>query len=194
MKYNLSEITAVIKDRRTVFPENFSDRKVHEEIIKDILVNASWAPNHGMTQPWRFKVYTENGLTLLSDEISSLYKKLTPEENFKEVKFNKLKKRPLLTSAVVVVSMKRDPRRKIREIEEIEAVACAIQNMYLTATAYGIGTFWSSPAFIYTQEFNEFLNLEEEDRCLGLIYLGYPKDEWPKSYRKPLEHITEWIK
>ena len=51
----------------------------------------------------------------------------------------------MLSSAIIAVSMKRDVTEKIPEIEEIEAVACAIQNMLLTATAYGLGTFWSSP-------------------------------------------------
>ena len=43
----------------------------------------------------------------------------------------------------------RDETEKIHEIEEVEAVACAIQNILLTATAYGLGVFWSSPKFIY---------------------------------------------
>ena len=90
--------------------------------------------------------------------------------------------------------MKRQAEEKIMEIEEIEAVACAIQNIHLTCTAYGIGGFWSTPKLIYTKEINEFLNLEEKDKCLGLFYIGYPTIEWPaNSHRKPIEYNTKWI-
>jgi nitroreductase len=194
MKYNLSEITEVIQNRRTVFPEQYSERKVHREIVEKILNNAIWAPSHGMTQPWRFRVYMNDQLTALSDFLANTYKEVAGE-NFDEGKLEKIKRRPLLSSAVVVVNMERDSREKILEIEEVEAVACAIQNMYLTATAYGIGSFWSTPKFIYTDMVNEFFELGEKDKCLGIFYLGYPKDEigWPKGQRKPIEYVTKWL-
>ena len=65
MKYNLSEITEVIKNRRTIYPEMYSTRKVHKEIIEDLLNNAIWAPTHGLTQPWRFTVFMEDSLKRL---------------------------------------------------------------------------------------------------------------------------------
>jgi nitroreductase len=117
----------------------------------------------------------------------------TPEESFNNGKFTKMKERPLKASAVIAVCMERDPSGKIPEIEEVEAVACAVQNITLTATAYGFGSFWATPKLIYTPEMNSFLGLKEEDKCLGLIYLGYTDNEWPKSHRRPLEYITEWI-
>ena len=195
MKYNLSEITAVIKDRRTIFPEMFSDRKVHREQIEAILNNAIWAPTHGLTQPWTFTVFSGDGLQKLSDFLSETYRKLTPAETFSETKFNKLKTRPLLAGAVIAVSLKRDEKSKIAELEEIEAVACAIQNMYLTCTAWGLGAFWSTPGVIYKPEMNAFLNLGEKDKCLALFYVGYPKPdlEWPKSHRRPIEYYTTWV-
>ena len=61
MKYNLSEITEVIKNRRSIAPEKFSSRQVHREQIELLLNNAIWAPSHGMTQPWRFKVFMGDG-------------------------------------------------------------------------------------------------------------------------------------
>ena len=67
-----------------------------------------------------------------------------------------------------------------------------IQNICLTATAYGIGSFWSTPKIIYTKEMNDFLKISDEDKCMGIIYLGYPNDEWPKGQRKPIEYLTEW--
>jgi nitroreductase len=195
MKYNLSEITALIKDRRTIYPEQFSDRKIHREQVEVLLNNAIWAPNHGSTQPWKFKVFLDEGRQQLSDFLSNYYKENTPAEEFGELKYNKLKNRPLMAGAAIAVSLHRDPKSRIREIEEIEAVACAIQNMYLTCTAWGLGGFWATPGMIYTPAMNEFLGLAEADKCLGIFFVGYPKPdfEWPKGHRKPIEYFTEWV-
>jgi len=194
MRYNLSEINELIRNRRTIFPEQFSERKVHKEQIEVMLNNAQWAPTHGNTQPWRFQVFMEEGLSTLSQFLGATYLKLTPEEQQNDAKLGKLIRRPLLSSAVIAVSMKRQAEEIIMEIEEIEAVACAIQNIHLTCTAYGIGGFWSTPKLIYAKEMNEFLNLEEKDKCLGLFYIGHPAIEWPaNSHRKPIEYNTKWI-
>lgn len=193
MRFNLSEITELIRERRTIYPEQFSDRKVHKEQVELMLNNAQWAPTHGNTQPWRFKVFMEEGRTQLSDFLGQTYLKLTPEENQKDAKLAKMITRPLKSSVVIAVCMERQESEKILEIEEIEAVACAIQNLHLTTTAYGLGGFWSTPKLIYTKEMNDFLKIGEKDKCLGLFYIGYPAIEWPKSHRKPLEYTTEWI-
>jgi len=193
MKYNLSEITALIKDRRTIYPEFFSDRKVHKEQVELLLNNAIWAPTHGMTQPWRFKVFMGEGKTKLGEFLHHLYLETVPKENQKEIKLNRMTARPAKAGAVIAVCMERQKEEIIPEIEEIEAVACAIQNMYLTCTAYGLGGFWATPKLIYTPQMNNFLGLGEKDKCLGLFYVGYPENEWPKGQRKPIEYLTEWI-
>ncbi len=193
MKYNLSEITEVIKNRRSIFPEQFSDRKVAREIIEKMLNNAIWAPTHGMTQPWRFKVFMEDGLKKLSETSSRLYKETTPAEKFMQSKFENFTNRPLKSSAVIAICMERQAIEKIKEIEEVEAVACAVQNMHLTATAYGLACYWSTGGATYTYEMKTFLGLGEKDMCLGFFYIGYPAIEWPKSSRKPIEYVTEWI-
>jgi len=193
MKHNLSEITELIRDRRTIYPEQFSGRKVHQEQIELILNNAIWAPTHGNTQPWRFHVFTEVGLQSLSSFLGTTYLELTPKDVQNDMKLAKLISRPLKSSVVIAVSMEREADGKISEMEEIEAVACAIQNMQLTATAYGLGAFWSTPKLIYSEKMNDFLGLTEACKCIGLIYIGYPDIEWPKSHRKPLEYVTKWI-
>ncbi|MFM7759048.1 MAG: nitroreductase [Crocinitomicaceae bacterium] len=194
MKYNLSEITELIRNRRTIYPEQFSSRKVHKEQIELILTNAQFAPTHGNTQPWRFHVFMDKGLETLSTFLGETYMTITPEDKQNTQKLAKLVRRPNLASAVIAVSMKRQVEERIPEIEEIEAVACAIQNMHLSCTAYGIGGFWSTPALIYHEKMNEFLGLEKKDRCLGLFYIGYPSDTWPETlHRKPLEYNTHWI-
>ncbi|MBP6459169.1 MAG: nitroreductase [Crocinitomicaceae bacterium] len=192
MKYNLSEITELIKNRRTIYPEQFSARKVQKEQIENLLNNAIWAPTHGNTQPWRFTVFMEDSRQTLADFLGQLYIDKTPKEEQKDLKLAKMLNRPLQASAVIAVAMHRDETEKIREIEEVEAVACAIHNMQLTATAYGLGSYWSTSKLIYTEEMKTFLNLTTKDLCLGLIYIGYPAIEWPKQHRKPIEYVTTW--
>jgi nitroreductase len=192
MRFNLSEINELIRERRTIYPEQFSERQVHREQIEVILNNAQWAPTHGNTQPWRFKVFTDEGRQTLSTYLGQAYLNFTPEDKQNDLKLKKLILRPLKSSVVIAVCMKRQAEEKILEIEEIEAVACAIQNIHLTCTAYGLGGFWSTPKLIYTQEMNHFLKIGNKDKCLGLFYIGYPAIEWPKAHRKPLEYTTEW--
>ncbi len=193
MRFNLSEINELIRERRTIYPEQFSSRKVHKEQIEVILNNGQWAPTHGNTQPWRFKVFMgEDHRQELSQFLGKIYQEVIPEPLQNDLKLAKLMRRPMITSAVIAVSMERQPEEQILEIEEIEAVACAIQNMHLTCTAYGLGAFWSTPKIIYSQQMNTYLGLGEKDKCLGLFYIGYPEIEWPKAHRRPLDYTTEW--
>jgi nitroreductase len=193
MKYNLSEINDLIRDRRTIAPEHFSARQIHKEQVELLLNNAIWAPTHGKTQPWTFTVFMNEGKVKLSDFLINDYETNTHQDLQLVAKKERLKQRPLLASVAIVVSMKRQETEKIEEIEEIEAVAAAIQNILLTATACGFASFWSTPKVIYSDAMNQFLKLEAKDKCLGIIYLGYPENEWPKGQRKPIEYCTEWI-
>lgn len=192
MRYNLSEITALIKDRRTIYPEQFSTRTIQKEQIETILNAAIWAPTHGNTQPWRFTVFMGESKNDLSEFLAKTYLEITPVDKQSDLKLTKMMNRPKLASAIIVVSMKRDESHRIKELEEIEAVACAIQNMHLTCTAYGIGAFWATPSPVYANQMNDYLGLNTEDKCLGIFYLGYPAIEWPKAHRKPIEYVTEW--
>ncbi len=193
MRFNLSEINELIRERRTIYPEQFSSRKVHREQLEVILNNAQWAPTHGNTQPWRFQVFTgDESRQNLSQFLGKTYQEVVPTEMQNDAKLAKIMRRPLLSSAIVAVSMERQPEEKILEMEEIEAVACAVQNMHLTCTAYGLGGFWATPKIIYTPQMNEFLGLGDKDKCLGLFFIGYPDIEWPKSHRRPLEYTTKW--
>ncbi len=193
MKYNLSEIRDLIKDRRTIYPIQFSERKVHKEIIEELLNSAIWAPTHGMNQPWRFKVYMEDGLAKLADLLVSEYHLAVKEEDRKKAKEDKMKSSPANASAAILVWMERPKEERIHEKDELFACAAAVQNILLHATAHGLGSFWSTPGFIHTDGFKERLGLKEADNMIGIVYLGYPKGEWPKGQRKPIEYITEWI-
>jgi nitroreductase len=73
-------------------------------------------------------------------------------------------------------------------------VACALQNLMLSATAAGLGSYWSSPPLLEGASFREFLKVGAEDRCVGLIYLGWPREglKWPRSVRQPVASKIEW--
>lgn len=193
MKYNLSEISELLRNRRTIYPEDYSERKVHREMVEKMLGNAVWAPTHGMTQPWRFKVFMDAGIPVLAKTMQDLYKQTTPAEKFKQAKYERMYQRIMKSSVVIAVCMHRQDEGKIPEMEEIEAVACAVQNMHLTCTAYGLGGYWSTGGATYSNEMKKFLGIREQDKCLGFFMMGYPVGEWPAGHRKPIEYVTEWI-
>lgn len=192
MKYSVSELSQIIRDRRTVFPKDYTDRTVHRDIIERVLTNGTWAPNHGMTQPWRYHVFTGEGRGKLSVFLGEEYTRATPSEKFLQRKMDNLTQRPLMSSVVIALGMARDPNGKISEQEEMFAVACGVQNMHLTCAAYGLGAFWSTGAVITGDGIRSFLGMGVQDKCLGLFYIGYPSIEWPLGYRKPLDHFVTW--
>ena len=165
------------------------NRAVPADLLSDLLENACWAPTHGMTEPWFFQVYEGESRQKLAEKLQQLYKELMPVDQFREEKFIKLGKNPLLAPTVLAIWMRRQPIEKIPETEEVEAVACAVQNLHLTASAVGLGGFWSSPVFLDSREATTAFGMGEKDRCLGLFYLGWPKAdlEWPTGIRQPVE-------
>ena len=192
MKYNLSEITHLIRNRRSVVPETFTGRKVHREMVELVLTNATWAPSHGLTQPWRFVVFMDEGMEQVRKTLPELYRSETPPEKFKQAKYDKLASRLSHVNVVIALGVEYDRTGKIPDIEEVGAVACAVQNMYLTCTAYGLGGFWSSPSFVYSEAMNRLLGLEN-GKSLGLFYMGYVEGPWPTSHRRPLEYVCQWV-
>lgn len=185
----------IIRHRRTIKPPSFNDQLVSDDDLRAILENANWAPTHGLTEPWRFKIYRGTARERLAAGLGDLYDRVIPDEKKKPGKSEKLREMPLRAAVVIVVWMQRQANQKIAELEEIAAVACAVQNMHLTATALGLGAFWSTPPFIYAPEMNEWLGIGTDDRCLGVFYLGHPTepDAWPKGKRGPVEDKIEWI-
>jgi nitroreductase len=191
--FDIQEINRLIKTRRSSFPAQFSGAKIDEAIIEQILENANWAPTHGRTEPWRFVVFSDAGLKKLADFQSELYKKITKPEKFDEIKYEKLKNQPLKCSHIIAIGMKRQENGKIPEIEEIEAVACAVQNMYLTATAYGVGAYWGSGGITYFEEAKAFLGLDAPDKLLGFFYVGEIAKPSPEGTRGNIQEKVSWV-
>ncbi|MEM9920363.1 MAG: nitroreductase [Bacteroidota bacterium] len=184
-------ITEVIRRRRSVFPPVYNDRPIDKSIIEEILENANWAPNHRLTEPWRFKVFTGKALKSLSDFLAAYYQRTTPAEKFSEMKYKKTRKKPLQSACVIAICMQRDPEERLPEWEEVAAVSCAVQNMWLTATAHGIGAYWSSPGAI--NAFGELVELAEGERCLGFFFMGYTDSPHPEGKRKAIGDKVQWL-
>jgi len=189
---NVEEISQLIKARRSVFPDMYEDREISDDTIKLILENANWAPTHKKTEPWRFKIFKKgDSLQRLSDYLSGYYKSNTPEEKFSEIKYKKMQAKPLKSACVIALCMHVDPNSGLPEWEEVAAVSCAVQNMWLTCTALGIGSYWGSPKAML--EANDFLNLGEHEKCLGIFFMGYQKPIELKSTRGDVEDKIEWL-
>jgi len=193
MKFSVSEITELIRHRRTIYPKDHTDREVHKEIVERILGNATWAPTHGMVQPWRFTVFSGEGRKQLSTFMGEEYTRITGPEKFLQRKFDNAVQRPLQSSVVIGIGMAHDPAGKISERDNQFAVACAVQNMHLTCTAYGLGGFWATGGVATGVGMRDFLGLGEHDQALGLFFIGYPAIDWPKGYRKPLDQLVKWV-
>jgi len=184
MKYNLSEITELIQTRRSIAPENFSERKIQKEQIEKLIQCAVFAPNHKNTQPWHFHVYLEESMDILRKHLPLLI------AEHESAKISRMNIRLNNTTAAIVVTY--NPSGKVSEEEEIIATSCAVQNMLLLAHASGFSGFWSTPRFIKSQEFSALLKLPINEKCIGIIYFGYTKMNWPSSHRKPIEYVTTW--
>ena len=194
MEHLPETINQLIKNRRSVFPKQYTGGKIDDKIVHQMLENANWAPTHGKTEPWRFFVFKDKGLESFANFQSSLYKEKTKAKgSFDENKYHKLKNNPLSASHIIAIAMQRQPSGKIPAIEEVEAVACAVQNMYLTATAYGVGAYWASGGVTYWDEAKEFFGLGEEDKLLGFFYIGEIDSALPEGSRSPISDKVTWI-
>lgn len=188
----IESLNSLIKSRRSIFPAMYTGEKVDDSLIHNILENANWAPNHKKTEPWRFKVFSGEALERLGNFLAERYKELTPSEKFMEMKYNKTKTKALKSSHIIALCVQRDPKESIPEWEELAALSCAVQNMYLSCTALNLGCYWSSPKTIISA--NNFLGLDESQRCYGLFYIGVPQDGLDiKATRGDLSLKTEWI-
>jgi nitroreductase len=181
------------RSRRSVFPDQFvPGKKAEDEIIRQVLINATWAPNHGQTEPWQFTVFTGEGLKKFATFQSELYKQTAGAE-FVEGKYKKLQQQPLTASHIIAIGMKRTTTKRIPEIEDIEAVACAVQNIYLSVTSYGLGGYWSTGGIAYLEEAKYFFGLTEQDKLLGFFYIGYIATPSAPAKRQPFEEKVKWV-
>ena len=192
--FDVNVINKLILERRSVFPRDYTTDPVDDAIVRQILLNATWAPTHKMTEPWRFMVFTGEGLKKLAEFQGACYKQVTTATGkFEQDKYEGLLTKPMLSSHIISVAMKRDESKRVPELEEIGAVYCAVENMYLTATAYGVGAYLSTGGITFYEEAKPFFNLGPEDKLLGFFHVGNTEYVSQQTKRKPVDVVTTWV-
>jgi len=89
--------------------------------------------------------------------------------------------------------MKRTTVKNIPEVEDVAAVACAVQNMYLSLTAYKLGGYWTTGGITYYEKAKPFFGLGENDRLMGFFYIGHIAIPSPSAKRSPLDQKVSWV-
>ncbi len=187
-----ADIIGLIHSRRSVFPRQYTGEKIDDDIVAEMLETANWAPTHKYTEPWRFKVFRGDALKKLVDYQKQLYVDSTLPSEIKEAKLKVFDETPDLTSHIIAISMHRNPI--VPEMEEIASVAMAVQNLWLTVTAYGYGGYWSTGGGTFNSHMHQWLKLDAETETLmGFFYLGVPAEPLQKGKRRPMSEKVTWM-
>jgi len=190
---DVEEFNAIIRNRRSVFPNDYTGEKVDDKIILQLLENANWAPTHKLTEPWRFKVFCDAGLQTFAEfQALDYHHQYFGTDKFLEKKYQKLLTNPLKCSHIISIGMHPSTEITIPEIEEIAAVDCAVQNILLSAHAYGLGAYWSTGGVTYSKSAKPFFDLQENDKLLGFIYLGVRNNFIGSGNRQPIALKVSW--
>ncbi len=183
-------ISDAITNRRSI--RKFSDRPVSREDIETVLAAAALAPNHRLTEPWRFYVMGPEarhayGLVLADRKA----RKLTDPEairKLRETVAGEHRARPSMIA--VATTMHDDP--EIRE-EDYAAAMMAIQNLSLSALELGLGTHIRTGAILTSDECRAAIGVPAEQRIVATIVLGEPAEVPPAKPRRPAEDHTSWL-
>jgi nitroreductase len=183
----------IIQNRRSIFPKSYDPQKdIPVDLILQILNNANAAPSHRLTEPFRYEILRGSSRQDLANFLLEDYLQNTPVDQQSEMKMRKVQENPLRSAVVIALKMKRHADL-VPEWEEIAAVAMAVQNMWLTCTELGIGSYWSSPSAMVNRG-GQFLTLHGDEQCLGLFYMGYPLTTvpFPAPKRTSIESKITW--
>jgi len=167
------DVETAIRTRRT--QKRYTREPVDRETVEDLLDLARFAPNHHLTQPWRFRVLGPETLARLKEAAGP-----------KEAK--KLDRAPTLVIASAVLTG--DP---LQDEEDLHATACAVYAVLLGATGRGLASYWRTPAALRDREIWRALGLPSNERFVSLIHLGDAVGEPPPRERQPLEATVEFL-
>jgi nitroreductase len=159
-------VDAAIRTRRT--HKQFRPDPVPRETVEELLELARWAPNHKLTQPWRFRVVGPETLVRLKEAGG-------PKEA------PKLDRAPTLV--VVSAALTGDP---LTDEEDLHATGVALYIVMLAAHSRGLASYWRTPGVLRTPEGCAAVGLGPDERFVGVIYLGFPCSEPPAKEREPV--------
>lgn len=183
-----NEVLDAIHFRRTVNQNSFTDQDISQEDLMTILEAANAAPTHKRTQPWRFVIFKKEGLQRLGDELARIYKEVTPAEKYTEVTEQNMAKKATTSNVAIAIIV--NYTGDVPAWEELAATAAAVQNIWLASHSLGIGGYWATPGLI--NHLDGFLNLEENQKCIGLFYLGHHQAEPREPVRSPIADKIRW--
>ena len=164
------DLEEAVRTRRT--HKSFGPDPVPRETLDELFELARWAPNHHLTQPWRFRVLGSDTLARLKDAGG-------PSEAIK------LDRAPTL-----VVASARLSGDLVQGEEDLHATACAVYAVLLGAQARGLASYWRTPAVLRTKRGREAVDLPDGERFVGLIHLGSPRSEPPVKVRHgPADYV-----
>ena len=192
--YDVDQFNDIILNRRSIYPRQYEKGKaVPDEVIWQILENANRAPNHKQTEPWRFKVFSGEGRRYFAELQAGIYQEYAGED-YNESRYQKLLEYPLLASHVISIGMRRNEAGVLPENEEMAAVACAVENMFLTVTAYGLGSYWTTAGITYFEQSKAYFDLGEKDKLMGFFFIGYIAIPFKQLSRRGLiQTKVDWI-
>lgn len=187
------DVLSAIKNRRST--PKLKEAPVDPKKIEKILEAAVWAPNHHMTEPWKFFVLSGEGRRPLSRVLREVAKGRVddPESESGQKRIEKISRKPFAAPTVIVVALSPSGKEKAIYIEDVCAVAAASQNMLLAAHSLELGAIWRSGPIYNTPGVKEYFSLKEDEEILGVIFLGEPEVEKKKANRTPYEEKTTWI-
>jgi nitroreductase len=164
---------AAIKARRT--HKQYGSVPVDVETVRELVDLARCAPNHKLTQPWRFRV--------LGPEIRARIDELAGENEAL-----KLRRAPTLVLATAALSG--DPHT---DEEDLHATACAVYAVLLGATNRGLASYWRTPSCFSDEPVREALGLAVGERVVALIHLGPAVSEPPPKERLALDDVLQFL-
>jgi nitroreductase len=188
-----NKLSEIVLNRRSTKPVDFSGKTIDDHQILQMLELANWAPSHGLTEPWRFIVYSGQAVRQFCGQQAEQYRQTTPPDKFVPAKYEKQAHNGDLASHLIIVYMKRGANPNIPALEELCATAAAADNILLGAEALGIAVLWSTGGTVLQPVMKEYLGLGPDDVILGLLYLGYSDEPRRPGKRTPISEKTKWI-
>lgn len=166
MNQSVTPLKEVIKNRRAV-KKGYTNEEVTEDLVRELLADASWAPTHGMREPWRFVFVHQDRLPTFAREVGQTY----PDE-LKENRETYLNE-----PNAILVALMENPEQQKQKDENFGAIASLIQNFWLLAWERELGVVWKTNPHIYHEEVEKIVGAKENERIVGFIHLGYFDEE-----------------
>lgn len=186
------EVQALIAQRRSVYPRQFTGEIIPKEALLTAFEAANWAPTHKRTQPWRFIVYSGASMNALIDQWVFMAKRNTEAkgEAWTEVNASKF---DLMRKSSHILVLACHYTGQVPEVEETCATAAAIQNFWLTLQDQGFYGYWSTGNGIFGEEMHQFFQLAENEKALGYFLAGVAEGPIAPSLRRPVEEFVRWV-